>query len=177
MKMDALKHQGKKLDAITSCKVGTKSRTDANVADADDISARTVQRFIRLTNLIKPLLDMVDEKRIAMSPAVELSYLPEKNQKTLLSAISAEACTPSLSQALRMKEAARGGKLTDDTIFSIMAEQKPNQREKISLRVERLREYFPKSYSAEQMEKRILKLLEADRKRQQEHKPLSSPDR
>ncbi len=126
---------------------------------ADGISGRQVQRYVRLTELIKPLLQLVDENKMAMNPAVEISYLKEQEQKDLLETIESEDCTPSYSQAIRMKELSKENKLDMDIIFNIMTEQKANQKEQIKFKVERLKGYFPKGYSTKQMEEIIEKLL------------------
>ena len=126
---------------------------------ADGISGRQVQRYVRLTELIKPLLQLVDENKMAMNPAVEISYLKEQEQKDLLETIESEDCTPSYSQAIRMKELSKQNKLDMDAIFNIMIEQKPNQKEQIRFKVEKLKSYFPKGYSTKQMEDVIEKLL------------------
>jgi len=166
MKLEALSRQGKRTD-LTSCQVGTKFRSDAEIAETVSDSARQVQRYIRLTHLVPKLLDLVDDKRIAFTPAVELSYLTEQEQYTLLDTIESEDCTPSLSQAQRMKKLSQLGRLTADVIYSIMSEDKPNQREKIKLPAERVREFFPKSYTTQQMEYTIIKLLEQWHRQQQ----------
>ena len=124
-------------------------------------SYKTVQRYIRLTNLAKPILDMVDAQRIAFSPAVELSYLTRQEQAELWDLMQSEDCTPSLSQAIRMKKLSQQVNLTPEVMFSILTEEKPNQKEQVRIKTESLRKYFPKSYSAEQMEQAILKLLES----------------
>lgn len=126
---------------------------------ADGISGRQVQRYVRLTELIKPLLQLVDENKMAMNPAVEISYLKEQEQKDLLETIESEDCTPSYSQAIRMKELSKQNKLDMDAIFNIMIEQKPNQKDQIRFKVEKLKSYFPKGYSTKQMEDVIEKLL------------------
>ena len=163
MKMEALSHQG------TSCQVGTKLRTDEVIADAAGESARQVQRYIRLTNLIPGILEKVDEGRIALTPAVELSYLTETEQANLLETMESEDCTPSLSQAIALKQSSQNGKLTMDRIFTIMTQPKANQREKISFRTDEVRKFFPKDYTAAQMQAVILKLLdEYQRKRQRD---------
>lgn len=152
MKLEALKHQG-----ISTCgQVGHKSRDGLS----DEESGRQIQRYIRLTNLVKPLLDMVDEGRIAFSPAVELSYLTKEQQAYLLDSIGQEDATPSLSQAIRMKKLSQQGKLTPEVIYAVLTEEKPNQKEQVHIKTESLRKYFPSGYSAEQMERAILKLLE-----------------
>lgn len=156
MKLDALKHQGK----MTSDRVGHKLYVEI-VGEEVSESKTQIQRYIRLTNLAKPILDMVDAQRIAFSPAVELSYLTRPEQAELWDLIQAEDCTPSLSQAIRMKKLSQQGKLTQEAIFTILTEEKPNQKEQVRIKTEALRKYFPKSYSAEQMEQAILKLLES----------------
>ena len=163
MKMEALSHQG------TSCQVGTKLRTDEVIADAAGESARQVQRYIRLTNLIPGILEKVDEGRIALTPAVELSYLAETEQANLLETMESEDCTPSLSQAIALKQTSQNGNLTMDRIFAIMTQPKANQREKISFRTDEVRKFFPKDYTTAQMQAVILKLLdEYQRKRQRD---------
>lgn len=157
MKLEAMKHQGKS----TSCKVCTKSRTDEMIGKHESVSARTIQNYIRLTNLVPPLLQMVDDGRIAFSPAVELSYLTRDEQAELWDLIGREDATPSLSQALRMKQLSREAKLTAEVLYAILTEEKPNQKEQIRIKTESLRKYFPRNYSAQQMEREIIKLLEA----------------
>ena len=157
MKLEAMKHQGKS----TSCKVCTKSRTDEMIGKHESVSARTIQNYIRLTNLVPPLLQMVDDGRIALSPAVELSYLTRDEQAELWDLIGREDATPSLSQALRMKLLSREAKLTPEVLYAILTEEKPNQKEQIRIKTESLRKYFPRNYSAQQMEREIIKLLEA----------------
>ena len=157
MKLEAMKHQGKS----TSCKVCTKSRTDEMIGKHESVSARTIQNYIRLTNLVPPLLQMVDDGRIAFSPAVELSYLTRDEQAELWDLIGREDATPSLSQALRIKQLSRAAKLTPEVLYAILTEEKPNQKEQIRIKTESLRKYFPRNYSAQQMEREIIKLLEA----------------
>lgn len=157
MKLEAMKHQGKS----TSCKVCTKSRTDEMIGEHESVSARTIQNYIRLTNLVPPLLQMVDDGRIAFSPAVGLSYLTRDEQAELWDLIGREDATPSLSQALRMKQLSREAKLTPEVLYAILTEEKPNQKEQIRIKTESLRKYFPRNYSAQQMEREIIKLLEA----------------
>ena len=157
MKLEAMKHQGKS----TSCKVCTKSRTDEMIGKHESVSARTIQNYIRLTNLVPPLLQMVDDGRIAFSPAVELSYLTRDEQAELWDLIGQEDATPSLSQSLRMKQISREAKLTPEVLYAILTEEKPNQKEQIRIKTESLRKYFPRNYSAQQMEREIIKLLEA----------------
>ena len=158
LKMEALKHRG-----ITCGQVGHKSRDSLT----DDDSGRQVQRYIRLTYLIPELLQLVDDGKIALTPAVELSYLPEKAQTCLLEEMRRNDCTPSLSQAIRMKKLYQTGSLSPEDISTIMQEEKANQQEKVSFKTGDLRKFFPKSYSAAQMQETILKLLtEYQRKRQ-----------
>ena len=152
MKLEAMKHQG-----MTCGQVGHKSRD----AVSNDDSVRTIQRYIRLTNLVPPLLQMVDDGRIAFSPAVELSYLTRDEQAELWDLIGREDATPSLSQALRIKQLSRAAKLTPEVLYAILTEEKPNQKEQIRIKTESLRKYFPRNYSAQQMEREIIKLLEA----------------
>ena len=151
MKLEAMKHQG-----MTCGQVGHKSRD----AVSNDDSGRTIQRYIRLTNLVPPLLQMVDDGRIAFSPAVELSYLTRDEQAELWDLIGREDATPSLSQALRMKQLSREGGLTAEELYTILSEEKPNQKEQVRIKTESLRKYFPRNYSAQQMEREILRLLE-----------------
>ena len=158
LKMEALKHRG-----ITCGQVGHKSRDSLT----DDDSGRQVQRYIRLIYLIPELLQLVDDGRIALTPAVELSYLPEKAQTCLLEEMRRNDCTPSLSQAIRMKKLYQAGSLSPEDISTIIQEEKANQQEKVSFKTGDLRKFFPKSYSAAQMQETILKLLtEYQRKRQ-----------
>ena len=157
MKLEAMKHQGKS----TSCKVCTKSRTDEMIGKHESVSARTIQNYIRLTNLVPSLLQMVDDGRIAFSPAVELSYLTRDEQAELWDLIGREDATPSLSQSLRMKQISRETKLTPEVLYAILTEEKPNQKEQVRIKTESLRKYFPRNYSAQQMEREIIKLLEA----------------
>lgn len=159
MKLEALKRQGKRTD-LTSTTVVSKSRSNETLGEQVGESRETVRRYIRLTNLVKPLLDMVDEGRIAFSPAVELSYLTREQQAYLLDSIEQEDATPSLSQAIRMKKLSQQGKLTPEVIYAVLTEEKPNQKEQVRIKTESLRKYFPSGYSAEQMERAILKLLE-----------------
>ena len=166
LKMDAMSRQGERTD-LTSCQVGTKFRTDEVIAQDTPDSARQVQRYIRLTELIPEILAMVDSGGIALTPAVELSYLNQQEQKDLLETMESEDCTPSLSQAIQMKKLSQAGMLTMDRIFDILREPKANQQDKISFRTMDLRKYFPKSYDAARIQAHIIKLLEADyRKRQ-----------
>ena len=163
MKLEALKHQG------TSSQLGTKLRTDELIAQQAGDSRNQVQRYIRLTNLIPGILEKVDEGKIALTPAVELSYLTETEQANLLETMESEDCTPSLSQAIALKQSSQTGNLTMDRIFAIMTQPKANQREKISFRTDEVRKFFPKDYTAAQMQAVILKLLdEYQRKRQRD---------
>ena len=157
MKLEALKRQGKRND-LTSRQVVGKLETADIIADGE--SGRQVQRYIRLTNLIPGILEMVDEGKIALTPAVELSYLGEWEQVDLLETMESEDCTPSLSQAMLLKATSQAGHLTMDKIFTIITQPKPNQQEKISFKVSELRSYFPKNYTAAQMTRDILKGLE-----------------
>lgn len=154
MKLEAIKHQGK---ATSRQLVGKSEHADTI---SEDESGRTVQRYIRLTYLAKPILDLVDSQRIAFSPAVELSYLTKQEQAELWDIMQSEDCTPSLSQAVRMKKLSQKVELTPEAIFDIMREEKANQKERIRLEVNAIRKYFPRSYTAAQMEQSILKLLE-----------------
>ena len=160
LKMDALSHQG------ASRQLGEKWSV-SQLSEAGTDSERQIHRYIRLTELIPQILSMVDAGRIALTPAVELSYLTGQEQQDLLETMESEDCTPSLSQAVHMKKLSQSGELNMDRIFEILREPKANQQEKISFRVDDLRKFFPKSYSAARIQERILKLLEADcRKRQ-----------
>jgi len=161
LKMDAMSHQG------TSCQVGTKLRTDAVVGESVGESARQVQRYIRLTNLIPGILQMVDDGRIALTPAVEISYLTNREQRELLETMECEDCTPSLSQAIQLKLLSQSGNLDIYTIFDILTQRKPNQQEKISFRTEDVRKFFPKSYTTAQMQDVILRLLEGYQRQRQ----------
>ena len=144
-----------------------KLRSDELIASDVDESARTIQRYIRLTNLAKPLLDMVDEQKIALSPAVELSYLTKQEQAELWDIIQSECCTPSLSQAVRMKKLSQKAELTPEAIFDIMSEIKANQKERVRIEVSAIRKYFPRSYTPRQMEESIVKMLEAQYRKKQ----------
>lgn len=158
MKMEAMKAQGKRTD-LTLSQVATKSDTAAEIGQTQNESRDQVFRYIRLTNLIPELLNKVDEGIIALSPAVELSYLSEKQQKILLDAMSLNDCTSSHAQSIRMKKAAQQGTLSSDSIYEIMLEEKANQTERISFKVQDLRGFFPKNYTQKQMTDTILKLL------------------
>ncbi len=164
MKSEAMKRQGFRTD-LTSSQVGTKLRTDDKVAQGFGVGRMTVQRFIRLTELIPPILRMVDEGRIALTPAVELSFLKKDEQEKLFATMESEEATPSLSQAQRMKTLSQSGRLDMDTIFAIMTEEKGNQKETVKIGMERLKKYFPKGTTPKQMEDTIIKLLERELQR------------
>ena len=159
MKMEAMKHQGQRTD-LTLGQVGTKLRSDEIIAQRSGESRNQVQRYIRLTNLIPSILQKVDSGEIALTPAVELSYLDKDTQEIVLDAMAQEDCTPSYSQTVRMKKLYNSYLLDEDTIYSIMTEEKANQREKISFHVNDLRDYFPRGYTASQMSREILQALE-----------------
>ena len=164
LKMEALSKQGKRTD-LTSRQVVGKLETADMIAENE--SGRQVQRYIRLTNLIPGILEKVDEGKIALTPAVELSYLTETEQANLLETMESEDCTPSLSQAIALKQSSQTGNLTMDRIFTIMTQPKANQQEKISFKVSEIRDYFPKNYTAAQMSKDILKGLELLKRQRQ----------
>lgn len=168
MKLEALKHQGLRSD-LTSVQVGQKLNARDVVAKESGNSAIQVQRFIRLTALIPDLLNLVDEKKVAFNPAVELSYLKTEEQVLLLDAMESEQTTPSLSQAQRLKKFSQEGKLSVDVMRAIMSEEKKPEMDKVIFTSAKLRQYFPKSYTPQQMENTILRLLEQwQRKRQHE---------
>ena len=164
MKSEAMKRQGFRTD-LTSSQVGTKLRTDDKVAQGFGVGRMTVQRFIRLTELIPPILQMVDEGKIALTPAVELSFLKKDEQENLFATMESEEATPSLSQAQRMKSLSQSGRLDMDTIFAIMTEEKGNQKETVKIGMERLKKYFPKGTTPKQMGDTIIKLLERELQR------------
>ena len=164
MKSEAMKRQGFRAD-LTSSQVGTRLRTDDKVAQGFGVGRMTVQRFIRLTELIPPILQMVDEGKIALTPAVELSFLKKDEQENLLATMESEEATPSLSQAQRMKSLSQSGRLDMDMIFSIMTEEKENQKETLKINTSRLKKYFPKNTTPKQMEDAIIKLLERELQR------------
>ena len=169
MKMEALKRQGLRTD-LTSCQVGTKLRTDEQVAENSDDSARTIQRYIRLTELQPELQQMVDEKKIAFTPAVEISYLKPDEQRMLLDTITSEQATPSLSQAQRLKKLSQSGELTDDAMLRIISEQKKPERNDLTISADVLEKYFPRSFTPMKMQEVIIKLLESwQKKRQKSH--------
>ena len=162
MRLEAMKRQGQRTD-LTSSPVGMKSSGKQSldiIGEQTGDSRNQIHRYIRLTYLVKPLLDMVDEGQIALRPAVELSYLKEQEQADLLETISYEDATPSLAQAIKLKNLSRAGQLTADAILGIMCEKKPNQAEKISFKTEKLKPYIPKNYTPQQTEEFILKALE-----------------
>ena len=168
MKLEALKHQGARSDLTSRQVVGKLEMADVVGQNAGE-SGRQVQRYIRLTELIPELLDMVDERKLAFNPAVEVSYLKRDEQRMLLEAMDAEQTTPSLSQAQRLKKFSQEGKLSVDVMRAIMSEEKKPEMDKVIFTSARLRQYFPKSYTPQQMENTILRLLEQwQRKRQQE---------
>ena len=164
MKLDAMKRQGYRTD-LTLSQVGTKSRTDEIVAKGFGVSKSTVQRFIRLTELIPPILQMVDEGRIALTPGAELSFLTQEEQENLLTTMESEDATPSLAQAQRMKKLSQAGQLDMDTIFAIMTEEKGNQKETVKIGMDKLRKYFPRGTTPQQMEETIIRLLERELRR------------
>ena len=164
MKSEAMKRQGFRTD-LTSSQVVTKLRTDDKVAQGFGVGRMTVQRFIRLTELIPPILQMVDEGKIALTPAVELSFLKKDEQENLFATMESEEATPSLSQAQRMKQLSQSGRLDMDTIFAIMTEEKGNQKETLNINTSKLKKYFPKNTTPKQMEETIIKLLERELQR------------
>ena len=166
LKMDAMSRQGYRTD-LTLSQVATKLDTASEIGKAVGESRDKVYRYIRLAELIPEILTMVDEGKIAFTPAVELSYLTKQEQKDLHETMESEDCTPSLSQAIQMKKLSRSGELSMDRIFEILREPKANQQDKISFRVEDLRKYFPKSYSSAKIQETILKLLSDYQKKRQ----------
>ena len=168
LKLEAMNRQGQRTD-LTSAQVGRKLESAEIIGEQGGDSRNQVRRYIRLTNLIPGILEKVDEGRIALTPAVELSYLTEAEQKDLMETMESEDCTPSLSQAIQLKQLSQTGKLDMDTIFGILTQPKANQREKISFRTDEVRKFFPKNYTPAQMQEVILKLLgEYQRKRQRD---------
>ena len=166
MKLEALKHQGARTD-LTSSQVGTRLRADELIAQQSGESRNQIQRFIRLTELIPTLLDRVDERKIALNPAVELSYLKKEEQTLLLEAMDSEQATPSLSQAQRLKKFSQQKMLSLDVMRAVMSEEKKTDLDRVTLKNETLRKYFPKSYTPKQMEDTIIKLLEGWYKKRQ----------
>lgn len=162
MKLEAIKHQG-----ITSRQVGEKLLSVTQVSKESDDSERQVQRYIRLTYLIPELLEMVDDGKIAFNPAVEISYLEQSEQRVLLNAMELNDCTPSHAQSIRLKKLSQEGVLQDQTIYDILAEQKPNQQEQYKFKREEIRKYFPKSYTDKQVCDTVIKLLEQWQRRRE----------
>ncbi len=159
LRLEALNRQGKRSD-ITSGPLGQKLNSRDELAEESPDSARQIQRYVRLTNLVPELLEMVDEGKIALRPAVEISYLAEEEQAALVEAINLEDCTPSHAQTIKMRKFSADGKLTDEVIESIMCEQKPNQAEKVSIKYDKLRKFIPSSVPYRDTEQYILKALE-----------------
>jgi len=166
MKLEAIKRKAGRPNK-NSPQVAANFRSDDTVAKEANISGDTLRRYIRLTELSPPILEMVDEKQIAFSPAVELSYLAENEQQDLLDTMQLEECTPSLAQAQRMKKLSQDGRLNKDVIFSILTEEKPNQKEKFTIRSERVERFFPSSFTEKQKEDLIVQLLESWYKKRQ----------
>ena len=168
MKLDAMKHQGARTD-LTSAQVGPKLTAAEKIAENSPDSKSQIKRFIRLTELVPELMDMVDEKKIAFNPAYELSFLKKEEQVDLLDAMDSEQATPSLSQAQRLKKFSQEGHLSIDVMRAIMSEEKKSELDKVTLTSNTLRKYFPKSYTPQRMQETIIKLLEAwQRKRQRD---------
>ena len=166
MKLEALKNQGARSD-LTSPQVAAKFRSDDVVAKDQGISGDTVRRYIRLTSLIPELLDMVDEKKIAFNPAVELSYLDESQQRDFLEAMEDTQNAPSLSQAQQLKKMAQQGDFSYEKAFDVMGQEKKSEKDTVTIKNETLRKYFPRSYTPKQMEEKIIQLLDAWQKKQQ----------
>ena len=166
MKLEALKNQGARSD-LTSPQVAAKFRSDDAVAKDQGISGDTVRRYIRLTNLVPELLDMVDEKKIAFNPAVELSYLDESQQRDFLEAMNDTQNAPSLSQAQQLKKIAQQGEFSYEKAFDVMGQEKKSEKDTVTIKNETLRKYFPRSYTPKQMEEKIIQLLDAWQKKQQ----------
>ena len=166
MKVEAMNRQGERTD-LTSSQVGKRLNTYEVISEESGESRNQIHRYIRLTNLLPELLKFVDDGQISFTPAVELSYLNDIEQRDLLQAMELNDCTPSLSQAVRMKKLSQAGKLDDDKIGEIMAEEKANQKERIKIPTERVRKYFPKNFSNSQIEDAIVKMCEAQYKRKQ----------
>ena len=166
MKLEALKNQGARSD-LTSTQLVSKLRSNEQLGAENNQSRETVRRFIRLTNLVPELLDMVDEKKIAFNPAVELSYLDESQQRDFLEAMNDTQNAPSLSQAQRLKKLAKEGHFSYDVAFAVMGEEKKDELDKVVIKNDTLRKYFPRSYTPKQMEDTIIKLLEQWQRKQQ----------
>lgn len=167
MKLEAMKRQGQRSD-LTSTPLVSKSRSNEELGQKNGDSREQVRRFIRLTELIPSVLDMVDSGKIAFRPAVELSYLSKEQQQSLYDTMECEDCTPSLAQAIKMKEFSRDGKLTEEVILSIMQEEKPNQREQFKMPKERISKYFAPGMPAQKIEDTIIKALELYRRRERQ---------
>ena len=167
MKLEAMKRQGQRSD-LTSTPLVSKSRSNEELGQKNGDSREQVRRFIRLTELIPSVLDMVDSGKIAFRPAVELSYLSKEQQQSLYDTMECEDCTPSLAQAIKMKEFSRDGKLTEEVILSIMQEEKPNQREQFKIPKERISKYFAPGTPAQKIEDTIIKALELYRRRERQ---------
>ena len=168
MKLEALKNQGARSD-LTSPQVAAKFRSDDAVAKDQGISGDTVRRYIRLTNLVPELLDMVDEKKISFNPAVELSYLNESQQRDFLEAMEDTQNAPSLSQAQQLKKIAQQGEFSYEKAFDVMGQEKRSEKDTVTIKNDILRKYFPRSYTPRQMEEKIIQLLDAWQKKQQRH--------
>ena len=166
MKLEALKNQGARSD-LTSPQVAAKFRSDDVVAKDQGISGDTVRRYIRLTNLVPELLDMVDEKKISFNPAVELSYLDESQQRDFLEAMEDTQNAPSFSQAQQLKKMAQQGEFSYEKAFDVMGQEKKSEKDTVTIKNETLRKYFPRSYTPKQMEEKIIQLLDAWQKKQQ----------
>lgn len=166
MKLEAMKRQAGR-PKNNSPQLAANFRSDDEVAKSAGISGDTIRRYIRLTELAPPLLELVDQKRIAFSPAVELSYLTKEEQAELWSLIESEECTPSFSQSVRMKKLSQEAKLTPEVIYAVMTEEKPNQKEQVRIQTDKLKKYFPRGYTASQMEAAIFKLLEERQQKRQ----------
>ena len=166
LKMEALKRQGARSD-LTSPKISAKFRSDDSVGDEAGVSGDTVRNYIALNNLIPELMEMVDEKKIALSPAYQIAVLPKESQEQLFDTIESEQATPSLSQAQRLRKLSQAGELNEDTMLSIMMEQKKPERNDITLSGDKLKKYFPRSYSPKRIEETIFKLLDAWLKKRQ----------
>ena len=169
MKLDAIKNQGARSD-LTSPQVAAKFRSDDAVAKDQGISGDTVRRYIRLTNLIPELLDMVDEKKISFNPAVELSYLEEKQQRDFLEAMRDTQNAPSVSQAQQLKKMAQQGEFSYEKAFDVMGQEKKSEQDTVTIKNETLRKYFPRSYTPRQMEEKIIQLLDAWQQQRQQAK-------
>ncbi len=170
MKLDAMKRQAGRPSKENVSQVGTQKRSDQLMAEQIGESRNQIQRFIRLTNLIPEILDMVDNKKIALNPAVELSYLSPAEQEMLVVTMDSEQATPSLSQAQRLKRFSQDGKLTEESMLAIMSEEKKQDIDRVTLTRDTLRKYFPRDYTPRQMEDTILKLLQGwSKRRQQSH--------